>query len=109
MSQAAAIGDGRKYVAALLTIDAERWQRIAKTIGSPASTIEEAATDRAFHDYIEKQVASVNERLSQVESIKRFRLLARDFTIETGELTPTMKLKRRIIAKNFAKDIEALY
>ena len=109
VSQAAAIGDGRNYVSALLTLDPDRWQRIAKTIGSPASTIAEAAVDRAFHDYIERHVKRVNERLSHVEAIKRFRILERDFSIEGGELTPTMKLKRRIIEKHFAADIEALY
>ena len=109
VAQAAAIGDGRKYVAALLTIDPDRWRGVAQSIGSPAATIEEAATDRVFHDYVERQVAKVNERLSNVEAVKRFRLSARDFSIEGGELTPTMKLKRRVIAKNFAAEIESLY
>ncbi len=109
IAQAAAIGDGRKYVAALLTIDQDRWRGVAQSIGSPAATIEEAATDRVFHDYVERQVAKVNERLSNVEAVKRFRLSARDFSIEGGELTPTMKLKRRVIAKNYAAEIESLY
>jgi long-subunit acyl-CoA synthetase (AMP-forming) len=109
VAQAAVVGDGRRYVAALLTLDPERWRGIASAIGSPARTLEEASTDRVFHDYLERQVARVNEQLSKVESVKRFRILPRDFSIETGELTPTMKLKRRVIEKNFAAEIETLY
>ena len=69
----------------------------------------EAAADEVFHRYLEGQIERVNEHLSNVESIKRFKILARDFSVTTGELTPTMKLKRRVIAENFAREIEGLY
>ena len=69
----------------------------------------EAANDATFQRYIEAQVEDVNERLSNVEGIKRIRILDRDFGVATGELTPTMKLKRRVIAENFKAEIEKLY
>jgi long-subunit acyl-CoA synthetase (AMP-forming) len=109
VSQAAVIGDGRKYLAALLTLDPEKLEREAQAAGSDARTVAEAADDDAFQRYIEGQIESINERLSNVEGIKRFRLLDRDFGVATGELTPTMKLKRRVIATNFEAEIDGLY
>jgi long-subunit acyl-CoA synthetase (AMP-forming) len=109
ISQAAAIGDGRKYIAALITLDPERLAREVKKAGSIARTVAEAAADEVFHKYLEAHIERVNRHLSNVESIKRFKILARDFSVATGELTPTMKLKRRVIAENFAREIEALY
>jgi len=109
VSQAAAIGDGRKYIAALVTLDPERLAREVAKAGSIASTVAEAATDEVFHRYLEGHIERVNERLSHVEAIKQFRILVRDFSVQTGELTPTMKLKRRVIAENFKAEIESLY
>ncbi|MDX1645007.1 MAG: AMP-binding protein [Thermoanaerobaculia bacterium] len=109
VGQVAAIGDGRKYITALLTLHPQRWRRIAKSLGSSAETLEEAAICDIIRTHVEHQVERVNERLSRVEAIKRFRILPREFSVEAGELTPTMKLKRRVIEENFAAEIERLY
>jgi len=75
VSQAATIGDGRKYLAALVTLDPERLAREVKKAGSKACTVAEAAVDEVFHKYLEGHIERVNERLSHVEAIKRFRTL----------------------------------
>jgi len=58
---------------------------------------------------VQAQLDRVNQALSRVEQVKRFSILARPFGIETGELTPTLKIKRKIVAENFAVEIEAMY
>jgi long-chain acyl-CoA synthetase len=92
ISQALVIGDRRPYVTALVTLDPE------------AGLSREAARPR-----IEEIVAEVNAGLSRFEQIKRFAILPRDFSMSDGELTPTLKLKRRICEEHFAREIEELY
>ena len=94
VSQALVIGDRRPYVAALITLD----PGVADGIG-----LDEA--DRR----VQAIVDGVNSELSRFEQIKRFRVLPRDFTAEEDEVTPTLKLKRRIVEAHFADEIERLY
>jgi long-chain acyl-CoA synthetase len=93
VSQALIIGDRRPYVTALLTLD-------------PA---EVNATGRDAHELMQELVDEVNRDRVRVEQIKRFTILPRDFTQEAGELTPTMKLRRRVVHDHFGDEIEALY
>jgi long-chain acyl-CoA synthetase len=90
VSHALVVGDRRPYVAALITL------------------VEGTTPDGARHD-IEHLVERVNGDLSRFEQIKRYAILPRDFTAEEGEVTPTLKLKRRICQEHFAGEIEALY
>jgi long-chain acyl-CoA synthetase len=92
ISQALVVGDRRPYVTALVTLDPE------------AGLSPESARPR-----IEEIVAGVNAGLSRFEQIKRFAILPRDFSMADGELTPTLKLKRRICEEHFAREIEELY
>ena len=94
ISQALVLGDSRPYVAALITLDP------AAAEGVPAAELEER---------VQEVVDGVNTELSQFEQIKRFRILSRDFSAEEGEVTPTLKLKRRVCAEHFAAEIEELY
>jgi long-chain acyl-CoA synthetase len=94
ISQALVVGDRRPYVAALITIDP------AVADGMPPA---EVATR------VQDAVDQVNSELSRFEQIKRFVILPRDFTAEDGEVTPTLKLKRRVCAEHFASEIEQLY
>jgi long-chain acyl-CoA synthetase len=89
ISQALVVGDRRPYIAALVTVDP-----------SASGNVDEAVRDA---------VDSVNEGRSRFEQIKRYRVLPRDFTIEDGELTPTLKLKRKVALEHFADDLEKLY
>jgi long-chain acyl-CoA synthetase len=90
ISQALVVGDRRPYIAALITLSEE-----ADPAGAGPA--------------VQRAVDEVNSDLSRYEQIKRFTILPRDFTLEDGEVTPTMKLKRRVCQEHFAAEIEALY
>jgi long-subunit acyl-CoA synthetase (AMP-forming) len=109
VSQAVAIGDRRPYVVALLTIDPGRVAAEAEKAGSPARSPAEAARCAIFKAYVEKQVEEINKELARYETIKRVALLPRELSVEMGELTPTLKLKRRVVHEHHQDTIEALY
>jgi len=90
ISQALVVGDRRPYVAALITLSEE----VDPADAAPA---------------VQRAVDEVNSELSRYEQIKRFTVLPRDFTLEAGEVTPTLKLKRRVCQEHFAAEIEELY
>jgi long-chain acyl-CoA synthetase len=94
ISQALVVGDRRPYVAALITVDPDVCR------GLSPGQVEER---------VQKIVEDVNAELSRFEQIKRFTILPRDFSAEEGEVTPTLKLKRRACAEHFAREIEDLY
>ena len=96
VSQALVVGDRRPYIAALVSIDRDEAGKLT-------------ADDDELRALVEKAVANVNERLGRAEQIKRFAIISRDFSIEAGEVTPTLKLKRRICEEHFGEEIEALY
>jgi long-subunit acyl-CoA synthetase (AMP-forming) len=109
VAQAVAVGDRRKYIAALLTLDPERIAAEAEVAGSPARDAASAAGCAKFRAHVEKQIEGVNSKLARVQTVKRFVILPAELTVAGGELTPTMKLKRRVIASKYAKEIESLY
>jgi len=94
VSQALVVGDRRPYVAALITVD-------------PAVT--EGLSPGQVQERVQAVVDEVNADLSHFEQIKRFRILPREFTADEDEVTPTLKLKRRVVAEHFAAEIEELY
>jgi long-subunit acyl-CoA synthetase (AMP-forming) len=104
-----ALGDRRNYVAALLALDPERLPAALERAGSPARTPQEAARCPTFHAFLEGEVERVNATLGRFESIRRFAVLPEALSVEAGELTPTMKLKRRVIYQRYAAEIEGLY
>jgi long-subunit acyl-CoA synthetase (AMP-forming) len=109
VSQAVVLGDRRNYLAALLTLDPLRAPIEAEIAGSPHRDPKDLANCEIFRAHLEKQVEEINRTLARYESIKRFKILPRELSIEEGELTPTLKLKRRIIYQNHAEEIERLY
>ena len=109
VSQAVAIGDRRPYVVALLTIDPSRVAAEAERAGSPARSPADAARCPVFKAHVEKQVEEMNRGLARYETIKKIALLPRELSVEEGELTPTLKLKRRAILERHRDAIEALY
>jgi long-subunit acyl-CoA synthetase (AMP-forming) len=109
VSQAVAIGDRRPYVVALLTLDPARIAAEAAKAGSAARTADEAARSPEFRAHLDKQLEALNARLARYEQIKRIAVLKRELTVEAGELTPTLKLKRRAIHELHKDAIEALY
>jgi long-subunit acyl-CoA synthetase (AMP-forming) len=109
VSQAVAIGDRRPYVVALLALDPQRLAAEAALAGSPAKTPAEAASCARFRAHLERRVEEVNQGLARYESIKRFAILPQELSIDGGELTPTLKLKRRVIGEKYRATIEELY
>ena len=109
VGQAAVIGDRRPYVSALIVLDQEVAPVWARKAGITFSSAAELATDPAVHAEIQKAVDDTNRHVSQVEGIKRFTILPADWTPETEELTPTLKLKRRVINQKYGDAIEEMY
>ena len=104
ISEAIVIGDRKKFLSALVTIDEAAAQKLAPDVA--ADKLADAPAIRAA---IQKQVDQVNETLARVEQIKKFTVLPRAFTIAAGELTPTMKLKRKVISQRYESEINAMY
>jgi long-chain acyl-CoA synthetase len=108
VSQALVVGDRRPYVAALITLDPQEISRWARERGIEGD-LAELARDERVRALVQSIVDDVNRERSRFEQVKRFEILARDFTMEAGEVTPTLKLRRRAVAEHFAAEIEALY
>lgn len=110
ISQAMVVGDAQPFIGALITIDPEAlegWkQRNSK---ADIATAADLATDPDLLAEVDAAVKQANLAVSHAESIRKFRILPVDFTEATGELTPTMKVKRKVVAEKFADAIEAIY
>jgi long-chain acyl-CoA synthetase len=109
IGNAVIIGDRRKFLSALVTVDPEQGPALAERRGWPTDP-PALAEHTEFRVYIEEAIARhVNADLARYETIKKFTILAHDFTVERGELTPTQKVKRRVINDRYAEEIEAFY
>ena len=107
VSQAVVIGEKRRYLTALLTLDPEAAAHFAQQHGLEGQALHEHPK---LIEHMQKEIdEKVNSLFARVEHVRSFRVLPRDFTIEDGELTPTLKIKRRVINDHFAEDIEAMY
>ncbi|MCM2317269.1 MAG: AMP-binding protein, partial [Thermoanaerobaculia bacterium] len=109
VGQAVVVGDRRAYLVALLTLDPERLVHVAEAVGSPARDARSAATCPRFLSYLESQVDVVNKSLARNEMVKKFAVVPAEFTVEGGELTPTMKIKRRVVMEKYKELIATLY
>ena len=110
ISQCMVVGDGRPFIACLITLDPEALEHWKKQHGKPASsTPAELADDPELIAEIQAAVDDANKAVSRAESIRKFRILPADFTTDNGYITPSLKVKRAVVAKDFAADIEALY
>jgi long-chain acyl-CoA synthetase len=108
VSQALVLGDRRPYCSALLTLDPGEIGRWAEENGA-AADVATLAADQRVRELLQLVVDDTNRDRSRFEQIKRFAVLPRDFTMEAGEITPTLKLRRRAAQEHFADEIEALY
>lgn len=110
ISQAMAVGDAQPFIAALVTIDPEAFPGWKERNGKDAgASVGDLADDPDLVAEIDLAVKEANQAVSKAEAIRKFRILLVDFTEATGELTPTLKVKRKVVAEKFAGDIEALY
>jgi len=108
VSQALVVGDKRPYVAALITLDPEEIGRWAAGEGIDGD-VAALARDEGVRALIQTVVDDANSERSRFEQVKRFAILPRDFTMAEGEITPTLKLRRRAVIEHFSSEIDALY
>ncbi|NUT33787.1 MAG: long-chain fatty acid--CoA ligase [Hamadaea sp.] len=109
VSQVLVIGQARNYCTMVITLDVD-----AVTTWSHGGPLEgksyaEIVASQEAHDVVQAAVAELNTKLNRWETIKKFTILPRDLTIEDGEITPSLKLKRRVIEANFKEEIETMY
>jgi long-chain acyl-CoA synthetase len=107
ISQAMVYGDRRPYLVALLTLNAETAERFARENGHADAS--KLATDAKLLAAVKAEVDAVNARLSSFETVKKFAILAGDFTVDGGELTPTLKVKRKVVTERHRTTLDDLY
>ncbi|MFD5112515.1 AMP-dependent synthetase/ligase [Streptomyces sp. NPDC058391] len=104
------VGDGRPFVGALITLDEEFLGRWARDHGKPSgSTAATLRLDPELLAEVQRAVDEGNAAVSKAESVRKFRVLTAQFTEDAGHITPSLKLKRNVVAKDFADEIEAIY
>jgi long-chain acyl-CoA synthetase len=106
ISQAVVVGDRRPYLVALITLDPEEAPAFAKEHGLEVDDLPQSDEMRAE---VQKVVDEVNAKVGRVEQIKKFTILPHDLSQETGELTPTLKVKRNVVGDKYEGEIEKLY
>ena len=109
VGQALAIGDKRNYVTALIVLDPEVTPAWARAHGIEAASLAELATRPEVLTEIERGVAEANSHLARVEQVRRYRVLPNEWTADSGELTPSLKRRRRVIIERYAREIDDLY
>jgi long-chain acyl-CoA synthetase len=109
VSQCMVVGDAQPYIACLITLDEEALPAWLDQHGKPAMDAAAAAEDPDVLDEIQSAVDDANKAVSRAEAIKKFKILPVDWTEETGELTPSLKLKRGVVMKEHSAEVDALY
>lgn len=109
IDQVAVIGDQRKFVSALIVPSYSLLEEYAKTHQIVYESREELLSNPLIYRLIESRIESCQKHLAAFEKIKRFTLMPAPFTMDSGELTDTLKLRRRVIAEHYAREIEAMY
>jgi long-chain acyl-CoA synthetase len=109
VSQCIVVGDQKPFIGALITLDADMLPTWARNNKLPDLSLDDARTNKVVRDELGRAVDDANKAVSKPESIRKFTVLSGDFTEENGYLTPSLKLKRHIVMKNYASEIETLY
>jgi long-chain acyl-CoA synthetase len=109
VSQVLIHGDNKKYIVALITLEPTHLETYAKEKGLAYQTVEDLTQNNAILEVVRKSVAEANSNLASYETIKRFAVLPTDFTVESGELTPSLKVKRKFVDQKYRNQIEKLY
>jgi long-chain acyl-CoA synthetase len=109
ISDAVVIGDKRAYLTALIMIDQENVEKYAQDHDVPFSNYASLTRAKEVRDLIQREIDKVNTKFARVEQVKAFRLLENQLSADDEELTPTMKLKRRLVQQKYAGLIESMY
>ncbi len=108
VSQCMVVGDAQPFIAAIVTIDPDEWTRFAAT-HEVAGSVADNRENAALVAEVQKAVDIANKAVSKAESIRTFRILPEDFSIEGGEMTPTLKVKRNVVADKYSDVIASIY
>ncbi|MEP6815365.1 MAG: long-chain fatty acid--CoA ligase, partial [Marmoricola sp.] len=108
VDQCIVVGDGQPFIAALVTIDPETFPDWAKQ-HSKSGSIADLTNDPDLRAEVETAIEDANKAVSKAESIRKFAILAEQWTEEGGQLTPSLKLKRNVVMREAHEDVEALY
>ena len=110
IGQAVVVGDRQPYLCALLTLDPESVTELCAKLGVTNGAIEALAKEGKVRDYLTSQIESeCNSKVARYQSIKKFEILEQEFSVEGGELTPTMKVKRNVVHEKYKDVIERFY
>ena len=109
ISQVIVHGDKRNFVTALITVEEEALVKWAKEHGKAGVAYPELVASDAVKQLITPYVDEVNKTLAKYETVKQFAILPRDLTIDAGELTPSLKVKRKVVEKNYATVLDKMY
>jgi long-chain acyl-CoA synthetase len=110
ISQCMVVGDGKPFIAALVTIDEEAWPKWLSEHGfDGAATVADLRDNEALKSAVQEAVDSANKAVSKAEAIRTFRILPRDWSEATGEITPSLKVKRNVVMKEYADEIATIY
>lgn len=109
VSQCIVVGDGKPFIAALVTLDEEMYPAWAENHGLGDVPFSRARTDERVRAEVQKAVDDANTAVSKAESIRAFTILDTDFTEESGHLTPSLKLKRNVVMRDYGDEVDALY
>jgi long-chain acyl-CoA synthetase len=109
ISQAVVVGDRRPYLVALITLDPEEAPALAEQVGAEDASLPALSQNEAVRAEVQTAVDEVNSHVGPVEQIKRFEILDHDLSQETGELTPTLKVKRNVVHEKFADVVDRVY
>ena len=109
VSQCMVVGDQQPFIAALVTIDVEALPGWLERHGKPGGDGAVPVDDAELQAEVQQAVDDANKAVSRAEQIRKFRILSVDFTEAGGEMTPTLKVKRQVVAKTYAGEIAAIY
>ncbi|MDX1621125.1 MAG: AMP-dependent synthetase/ligase, partial [Nitriliruptorales bacterium] len=109
ISQVMVVGDNQPFIAALVAIDADEFPRWAEAHGKSGKSVADLVDDPDLRAAIEEAVEDANKAVSRAESVRTFRIVPDDFTIEGGELTPTLKVKRNVVSEKYQPLIDDIY
>ncbi len=110
VAQAVVVGDRQPYLSALVVLDPENLERLAQDAGTQQGTAADMCTDpKVLHHLMRRIEADCNAKVARYETIKRITVLPHAFSVDGGELTPTMKIRRNVIAQKYAREIDLMY
>jgi long-chain acyl-CoA synthetase len=103
------IGDRRTFLSALIVPDYEAIKEYADSHNIPYNSIEELVTKKEIYDLIDKDIVPFQKKLANFERVRKFKLLEKPFTLESGEITPSLKIKRKFVEERYQHLIEEMY